>query len=152
MSYRGAIGWFSGSFLPSFIRSCIRLCRVRDAHKPQKQKNESMNYEATKTAIDRLADETEANKGSRIRRELEPLREALVQARRKGVTLHRLHQLLKQQGFDYSPSAFGKYAQTHLQTGLCKPSAKPTKRHRVGKGGSRTTQERGGPRVASGSY
>ncbi len=152
MSYRVAIGWCSGSLLPSFIRSCIRPCRVRDAHKPVKQKNEAMNYEATKDAIDRLADETEANKGSRIRRELEPLREALVQARRKGVTLRRLHQLLKQQGFDYSPSSFGKYAQTHLQTGHRKPPAKPDKHKRAAKGGSQNPPERSGPRVASGHY
>ncbi len=112
-----------------------------------------MNYEEARAAIDRLADETEANKGSRIRRELEPLREALVQARRKGVTLHRLHQLLKQQGFDYSPSSFGKYAQTHLQTGLRKPPAKPPRQPRGGaKGGAQLQPGRISPRVASGSY
>ena len=111
-----------------------------------------MNYEETKAAIDRLADETEANKGARIRRELEPLREALVQARRKGVTLHRLHQLLKQQGFDYSPSAFGKYAQKHLQTGLRKPPTKPTRHPRVAKAGAQVKPGHSNPRIASGNY
>ena len=80
------------------------------------------------------------------------LREALVQARRKGVTLHRLHQLLKQQGFDYSPSAFGKYAQKHLQTGLRKPPTKPTRHPRVAKAGAQVKPGHSNPRIASGNY
>lgn len=111
-----------------------------------------MNYEETKAAITRLVDEVEASKGSRINRELEPLREALVEARRKGVTLRRLHQLLKQQGFDYSPSAFGKYAQRNLQTGLRKPPAKSARSRRTAPSGAGKRAAQAGPRIAAQRY
>ncbi len=111
-----------------------------------------MNYDHAKAAINRLAEEVESSKGSRIDRELEPLRDALVQARLKGVTLRRLHQLLKQQGFDYSPSAFGKYAQKHLQTGLRKPPTKSAARRRRATPDPVKRSAQTAPRVAAQRY
>lgn len=115
-----------------------------------------MNYPEIESEIADLVAETEKRKGKRIERELAPLRDALIHARKQGVTLKQLHELLQRKGLKYSPSAFGKYAQHHLQTGARlrrkTPKAKSLSRRAPSKPLPNTAPGQRGPRIASGNY
>lgn len=115
-----------------------------------------MNYSEIESAIAALVAEVEKRKGKRIERELAPLRDTLIHARKQGVTLKQLHQVLHKKGFTYSPSAFAKYAQNHLQT-EARERRRPAKekvpsRKAATKTLPQSVGAQRGPRIASGDY
>jgi hypothetical protein len=74
-----------------------------------------MNYDAIKTRITTLVGKAKQTPQSRIEALLEPIREDMLEARRQGVKLHALYEVIKAETTDISPSSFGKYAQRHLR-------------------------------------
>jgi hypothetical protein len=86
-----------------------------------------MNYEKLETQIKSLIEAAKLKPPTRIDSALEPIRESLFQARREGVRLNALYEVVKAEAKDISPSSFAKYAQRHLQVKKRrgKQSAKP---------------------------
>jgi hypothetical protein len=74
-----------------------------------------MNYDSIKTRIKLLISEAQKKPASRIDAALEPIRESLLEARREGVRLNALYEVVKAEAKDISVSSFAKYAQRHLQ-------------------------------------
>jgi hypothetical protein len=124
-----------------------------------------MDYEAIKTRIERLIEEARQTPGGRVETALEPLREALLRARREGVKIRPLYDELKAAGVNLSPSSFAKYAQRHLQMKKIRsnhrpvptaqsPVSQPVKQKSVKEiqTTDRTQQTEAKPRVARGDY
>ena len=78
-------------------------------------KNSEMNYDAIKTGIKTLVEQAKLTPRNRVETKLEPIREDMLEARRQGVKLHALYEVIKAEMTDISPSSFGKYAQRHLR-------------------------------------
>ena len=74
-----------------------------------------MNYEAIKTRIKALIEDAQRKPRGRVEAALEPIRESLSEARRQGVRLRDLYDVVKAETKDISPGSFAKYAQRHLQ-------------------------------------
>ena len=74
-----------------------------------------MNYDAIKTGIETLVEQAKLTPRNRVETKLEPIREDMLEARRQGVKLHALYEVIKAEMTDISPSSFGKYAQRHLR-------------------------------------
>jgi hypothetical protein len=85
-----------------------------------------MDYEAIKTGIKELIEEAKQTTHGRVEAVLEPLREALIEARREGVKLIKLYEKLAKGGVAVSPSSFAKYSQKHLQVKKAKGRQRPT--------------------------
>jgi hypothetical protein len=79
-----------------------------------------MDYEAIKAEIRGLIEEAKQTPHGRVETVLEPLREAMIEARREGVKLIKLYEKLTKQGVNISASSFAKYSQRHLQTNKSK--------------------------------
>jgi len=78
-------------------------------------KKSEMNYESIKTRIKTLIAEVQQKPKGRIDAILEPIREDMLEARRQGVRLGELFQVIGAEAKDISSSSFAKYAQRHLQ-------------------------------------
>jgi hypothetical protein len=81
----------------------------------QNPKQKNMDYEAIKNDFKELIEEAKQTTHGRVETVLEPLREAMIEARREGVKLIKLYENLTKRGVTISPSSFAKYSQKHLQ-------------------------------------
>src|ERR1700683_3880283 len=77
--------------------------------------NNDMNYDAIKTGIKTLVERAKLTPQNRVETILEPIHADMLEARRQGVKLHALYEVIKAGTADISPSSFGKYAQRHLR-------------------------------------
>lgn len=114
-----------------------------------------LNYDDLENSLEELSRQAERKKGSALEQELAPLRDAIVRARKSGVTLKDIFGLLQSKGLQCSPSAFAKYAQKHLQAGA-RRSPRPTHKQRTKQvtppGVAKPVEQRAKPRIASGNY
>ena len=90
------------------------------------QNTKIMDYEAIKAGIKELMDEAKQTTHGRVETVLEPLREAMIEARREGVKLIKLYEKLSKGGVTISASSFAKYSQKHLQVKKSKGRQRPT--------------------------
>ncbi len=116
-----------------------------------------MNYERIQNRIRTLIEEAERKPGGKVDAALEPLREALLEARRKGVRLRQLYEEVKAEGGNISPSSFAKYAQRHLQIKKQPGKHRPFPIPKQEKGTTKEKPEQpipqaGKPRIATGNY
>ena len=124
-----------------------------------------MDYEAIKKEIKALIEEARQTPCGRVETVLEPLREAMIEARHEGVKLIKLYEKLAAAGVKISPSSFAKYAQKHLRVKKAKGSHRPkppatpkanapAKHENVKKDEPSQTSKptAGKPRIATGNY
>jgi hypothetical protein len=124
-----------------------------------------MNYEVIKAGIKELIEEAKHTTHGRVETVLEPLREAMIEARREGVKLIKLYEKLTKAGVTISPSSFAKYSQKHLQVKKTKGRGRPTQTETTtasqpvkhenvkAKEPPQTSNPRAGkPRIATGDY
>ena len=124
-----------------------------------------MDYEAIKAGIKELIEEAKQTTHGRVETVLEPLREAMIEARREGVKLIKLYEKLTKRGVTVSPSSFAKYSQKHLRVKKTKGSHRPkpparpkntqlVKHENVTKEEPSQTSKptAGKPRIATGNY
>ena len=124
-----------------------------------------MNYEKIETQIKSLIEAARTKPLARIDAALEPIRESLLEARREGVRLNALYEVVKAEAKDISPSSFAKYAQRHLQVRKQrgKPSVKqattPVKtpkqiyvEKKIQEEPKQPRTQAGNPRIARGNY
>ena len=91
----------------------------------QNPKQKNMDYEAIKKEIKALIEEARQKPHGRVEAILEPLREAMIEARHEGVKLLKLYEKLEAAGVKISPSSFAKYAQKQLRVKKAKGSHRP---------------------------
>ncbi len=124
-----------------------------------------MDYEAIKAGIKELIEEVKQTTHGRVETVLEPLLEAMIEARREGVKLIKLYEKLSKEGVRISPSSFAKYSQKHLQVKKTKGRQRPMPpvapkgmqpvKHENSKAKEAiqtATTTAGKPRVATGNY
>jgi hypothetical protein len=124
-----------------------------------------MNYEAIKTRVEALIKAAKEKPRGRVDAALEPIRESLLEARRQGVRLRDLYDVVKTEAKDISASNFAKYAQRHLQVkkqrgkssvSQSPPPAKTPKQVHVEKKFQEEPKQprtqAGKPRIATGDY
>lgn len=103
-----------GQRLIHFSRATPATFHVQRKRQRSKQVK-IMNYEKIETQIKSLIEAARTKPLARIDAALEPIRESLHEARREGVRLNALYEVLKTEAKEISPSSFAKYAQRHLQ-------------------------------------
>jgi hypothetical protein len=124
-----------------------------------------MNYEAIETRIKALIEAAKIKPITRIDAALEPIRESLLEARRAGVRLNALYEVVLAEAKEISVSSFARYARHHLQvrkqrgkraaSHSTSPPKTPKQIHVEKKIQDEPKQPRpqaGKPRIATGNY
>ena len=134
MSYLCEIGAHAAAWTAahSFFAGYARAFHIQEKRQRSKQVK-IMNYENIETQIKALIEAAKMKPLTRIDAALEPIRESLHEARREGVRLNALYEVVKTEAKDISPSSFAKYAQRHLQVKKQrgKHPAKPSTRKQI---------------------
>jgi predicted nucleotidyltransferase component of viral defense system len=166
MSYLGEIGLHSAARTAVHSGARVRACSLLHSGRRQRSKLKiDMNYEAIKARIETLVTEAADKPLARIDAALQPIRESLLEARRQGVRLRDLYDVVKTESKDISASSFAKYAQRHLQvtrqrrksfaTRHTSQQPKPSKHKdemKIQESPEQPRTQAGKPRIAKGDY
>ena len=150
---------------PQASLAATPLSSISQLWRPSKNLKNDMNYEAIKARIKTLIEDARRKPKGRVEAALEPIRESLLEARREGVRVRDLYDVVKTEAKDISPGSFAKYAQRHLQVKKTKgkhrptppaaPPAKPTEKHENVKSklpAQTPKPATAKPRIATGNY
>jgi hypothetical protein len=121
---RETLAYSERQTLPQTYLAATPQPYISDAWR-QNPKLKNMDYEAIKAGIKELIEEAKQTTHGRVETVLEPLREALIEARREGVKLIKLYEKIATAGVKISASSFAKYAQKHLRVKKAKGSHRP---------------------------